>query len=815
MASTSLDSSLTSLLSVLEALPAGLMLLDPGGRCFYINSAGSALIGLTPEAILGTEFTLQFAPLERESIAAQVSASLADGLGSWTSLMRLPAGGERVIEFSLRRSVADGRSLVAVTLRDASERRRLTRTSAALAQIAASMTYAGTLEATLNALARSVMQAIGVEACSVFLVDERGGTVAACIQGIPEEFVDRLRAIWQSGRRPLSLRAMEVGHTVVVRNVPQTLLADPAFAPVAAYLRAAPWDTIISVPLIYGGRALGALTGHYTRNANPGPAEIAFLATIADQAAVAVENARLAAEAQERAALEERLNAEKQLRQTEEQYRRVFEATTDAMIISDMDGFTVEANPACCQMYGYAREEFLALHPKILSSEDLDVLRGGGSLQEQAVNHRKDGQAFHVEGRAVAFTYRGTPHVLAVIRDITERVQAYELLEQRVEERTRELATLLDVSRNVASTLEIKPLLSLILDQLKTVVDFDGATIMGVDGADLINLARVGPGRSDDVVNRRFPMAPDDLVWQAMHRGEPVIIGDVRGDTPLAIEYRRVNREVLDTALSYVRCWMGVPIMLKDRVLGLLSLASIQQDHYQPHHASLARAIADQVAVAIENAGLYEQARELAALEERQRLARELHDSVTQALFGIGLGARTARTLIDRDPEQAAESIDYVLSLAHGGMAEMRALIFELRPESLETEGLVAALQKQADATSARYEIPVHLALCDEPAAPLPVKEALYRIAQEALHNTVKHARASSIWVLLECTEGEIVLEVRDDGQGFDTGGSFPGHLGLCSMAERAARHGGAMEIESSAGQGTTVRVRIPVATKT
>ncbi|HEX6506443.1 MAG TPA: ATP-binding protein, partial [Chloroflexota bacterium] len=139
----------------------------------------------------------------------------------------------------------------------------------------------------------------------------------------------------------------------------------------------------------------------------------------------------------------------------------------------------------------------------------------------------------------------------------------------------------------------------------------------------------------------------------------------------------------------------------------------------------------------------------------------------------------------------------------------MRALIFELRPESLETEGLVQALKKQADAVRARYEIPVSSTLCDEPILPLPVKEALYRIAREALHNTIKHAQPRSVEVSLTWNEQEVVLETRDDGHGFDAGGSFPGHLGLHSMRERAERVGGTLEIESKIGEGTRVRVRI------
>jgi len=254
---------------------------------------------------------------------------------------------------------------------------------------------------------------------------------------------------------------------------------------------------------------------------------------------------------------------------------------------------------------------------------------------------------------------------------------------------------------------------------------------------------------------------------------------------------------------------MAIPLIAKDKVVGMLGLAYERPGYYTPQHAELVLAIANQASVAMENARLYEQARQLSALEERQRLARELHDSVSQALYGIALGARTARALLDRDPGKAAEPLDYVRSLAEAGLAEMRALIFELRPESLEVEGLVAALTKQAEALRARHSLDVRLDLCDEPPVSIEVKAVLYRIAQEALHNIVKHARASHAELQLSYSEASIVLAVKDDGLGFDTGEPFPGHLGLGSMRERAERMGGSFEIESSPGNGTHIRVTI------
>ena len=201
----------------------------------------------------------------------------------------------------------------------------------------------------------------------------------------------------------------------------------------------------------------------------------------------------------------------------------------------------------------------------------------------------------------------------------------------------------------------------------------------------------------------------------------------------------------------------------------------------------------------------------MAAVEERQRLARELHDSVSQALYGIALGAHTARTLLDRDPTQVAEPLDYVLSLAEAGLAEMRALIFELRPESLEIEGLVSALTKQGAALHARHDITVQTDLSAEPVLPLKVKQELYRIAQEAMHNTVKHAHASKVDLRLCQTSEAVILEVCYIGRGFDATASFPGHLGLHSMQERMKGLGGVLQIESAPGQGTRVRAQVPV----
>ncbi len=389
--------------------------------------------------------------------------------------------------------------------------------------------------------------------------------------------------------------------------------------------------------------------------------------------------------------------------------------------------------------------------------------------------------------------------------------RSYEHLEQRVAERTRELSSLLEISHTVASTLQLKPLLGLILDQLKTVVDYTGSSILTVEGEDLVFLDNRNPVPQEQLMRLRFPVKNLGLIWETIASGESILIDDVREETPPAQALREAMGDLRETTFQYVCSWMAVPLMLRDQVIGMLVLTSSEEQAFTERHATLALAIANQAAIAIENARLYAQALELAAVEERQKLARELHDSVSQALYGIALGLHTARIQLDRDPRKLPESLDDLLSLAEAALAEMRALIFELRPEALESEGLVAALARQGAALQARHDMIIQTDLCEEPALPLKAKQELYRIAQEALHNTLKHAHASKVDLVLHWTANAVILEVGDDGVGFDPLGSFPGHLGLRSMQERVSHLGGMLQIESAPGQGTHILTQVPL----
>ncbi|MCA0453708.1 MAG: GAF domain-containing protein [Chloroflexi bacterium] len=265
-----------------------------------------------------------------------------------------------------------------------------------------------------------------------------------------------------------------------------------------------------------------------------------------------------------------------------------------------------------------------------------------------------------------------------------------------------------------------------------------------------------------------------------------------------------------------IRSMAFANLVQNQRVVGIFAIGCKVQRNFTDRELRLMAGVTDLTGAALERFRLRDEterarqrAHELAALEERTRLARELHDSVSQALYGIGLGAQTAHRHLDKNPAMVRESIEYVLTLAEAGLTEMRALIFELRPESLETEGLVVALAKQGASIQARHGIQVHLELSDEPDMPLPNKESLYRVMREALHNVVKHASATQITLRMQDLDDGLALEVVDNGIGFDSDKEFPGHLGLHSMRERIAQMNGEITIASKPGEGTRLSVRI------
>jgi signal transduction histidine kinase len=264
-----------------------------------------------------------------------------------------------------------------------------------------------------------------------------------------------------------------------------------------------------------------------------------------------------------------------------------------------------------------------------------------------------------------------------------------------------------------------------------------------------------------------------------------------------------------------MRSFLGVPISTREGVIGAFYLTEkLGASEFTDQDRRLIELLAAHAAIAITNARLYEQSRELSVLSERNRLALELHDAVSQKLFSLVLTAEAAETLAGRDPVAAGEQVARLKALAQEALDELRALIFELRPPDLERDGLCGALRKHVEALRNRRAGRITLELEDEvPSDPERDAEIL-RIAQEALQNALRHAEAGHVNVRLRADDGALQLEVEDDGIGFDP--SDPElrsrRLGLTSMEERAGRLHGRLEIDSTPGTGTSVRLVVPAA---
>jgi len=264
-----------------------------------------------------------------------------------------------------------------------------------------------------------------------------------------------------------------------------------------------------------------------------------------------------------------------------------------------------------------------------------------------------------------------------------------------------------------------------------------------------------------------------------------------------------------------MRSFLGVPIISRGETIGAFYLTEKKgQRHGQftEEDEQLIITLAAHAALALERAELYERSRELSTIEERKRLARELHDSVTQTLFSITLTAEAAAALVGDDPARARHELDRLQQLAQGAMAEMRSIVFELRPADLESEGLAETLRKHVDVLRHLHACEIDVAVEGEPDLTPTAEKALLRIGQEALANAVKHAAAPRVTVQLAANPSGVTLTVADDGNGFDPEQAITRsrRLGLTSMRERAEALGGSFSIRSKPGAGTTIAVEVP-----
>jgi len=505
----------------------------------------------------------------------------------------------------------------------------------------------------------------------------------------------------------------------------------------------------------------------------------------------------------------------------ERTYQSIFEAASDALIVHDVEtGRVVAANPAAGAMHGYARDEFIGLHlatfihpdSQPLFSEYVRAVQSGDLYPGLMVHLRRDGSSFHVEWRGATFAYQARACLLSVVRDVSERVRAEQQLQQRVEARTREQSTLREISQTLASALELQP--ALILDQLRVLIDYTHAALFAVEDSALVALAVRGPQQLEQAVPFDVRLDGPETLAALFNGHQPIRIADVRSADPAAQFLRALLHDSAAVLLQEMQSWMWVPLAVEGRVMGGIGVAHAERNYFSAHHAELALTVANQAAIALVNAELYERAQTLAALHERQRLAQNLHDAVNQSLFSAGLIAEVLPRIWERNPDEVWRSLEDLRRLTRAALAEMRALLAELRPSILTDTDLGDLLHQLGSAFTGRTDVPVTVDVTGQGDLPTEVQVAFYRVCQEGLNNVAKHADAGQVTIWLRRTAGAVELRLCDDGRGFDPAHISPGRSGLSMMRERAQAVGATLSIASQPNHGTELTLHWTQATK-
>ena len=495
-------------------------------------------------------------------------------------------------------------------------------------------------------------------------------------------------------------------------------------------------------------------------------------------------------------------------------YRSIFDAASDGMIIYDLEtGLIVDANLAAYRMHGFSREEFIGqkmsafIHPDSQSefSEFLQAFQSEGMFDVLTLHKRQDGNTFYAQWRGTAFMYQTQGCLLGIIRDVSKRIQAEQNLNQRVETRTHEQATLLQISHTLASTLVLQP--GLILDQLREIVDFSHGGLFALEDSSLVSMALRGTSLLDLSTHFRIRIKDPETLAILFNEHRPIRIADIWSDNPQAEFLRLLLDGGAAALLEGMQSWMWVPLAVRGRLIGGIGVAEAGKNYFSSHHADLALSVANQAAITMINAELYKQAQALAVLEERQSLARNLHDGVNQSLFSAGLIAEVLPRLWERDQEEARRSLEDLRRLTRGAQAEMRVLLAELRPSTITDSNLGDLLRLLGNALSARTNIPVVINVTGDFTFPAEVQIAFYRICQEAFNNIAKHSKANQVEINLKQEVGNIELAICDDGQGFDLNKTYAGHYGLGMMRERAEAAGALFSVSSQPGHGTELTI--------
>jgi two-component system nitrate/nitrite sensor histidine kinase NarX len=495
---------------------------------------------------------------------------------------------------------------------------------------------------------------------------------------------------------------------------------------------------------------------------------------------------------------------------SEKEYRNIFEVAGDGLVIYDIGlDSIIETNPAAYKMHGYTRQEFIGLNPVIimlpesyaLFLEQTRTTEPESLFELLTIHRRKDGSPFHTEERVSRIDYQGRQCVLSVIRDVSRRILREKDLSRQVDIQRREQTTLLTISHTLASTLDFQP--DLILDQLQQILEYTHGGLFALEDASLVALAMHGIPQLAGTSPLRIHMQGPKTLAALFNQHRPIRIADIWSDAPQAQFLRTLLNDESAVLLEGMSAWMWVPLAVKGRIIGGVGMAHEKLNYFTLHQADLALSVANLAAISMVNMELNKKAQALAVLDERQRLAHNLHDAINQSLFSAGLIAEVLPRLWERDQEEARRSLEDLRRLTRGAMGEMRALLAELRPSTLTDAELGDLLRLLGNSFTGRTNIPARVTVVGQGVLPADVQVAIYRICQEALNNILKHAEAGKVEIFLHHEENGVEVRIRDDGQGFDSERTPSGHYGLSMMLERAEGVGAQLSISSQPGHGT------------
>ncbi|MFN2122374.1 MAG: histidine kinase [Candidatus Promineifilaceae bacterium] len=385
----------------------------------------------------------------------------------------------------------------------------------------------------------------------------------------------------------------------------------------------------------------------------------------------------------------------------------------------------------------------------------------------------------------------------------SDQAQTLQQLQQQVAEQTRKISALHEILESVSATAELPVVLN---KSLKA------ALVAAKGQAGFIHL-REKSGKTMRLVARHnipdsiaeniaIVSSLDGLVAWVARNGQSIFIPNMAEDP----------RTVYLSASRTMQVYVGVPISRGQRVWGTLSIIGRVPSQFSDDEVNLLTSVGEEIGLVVENARLRRQAERLLVVQERNRLARELHDSVTQSLYSVTLFAEAGRrTALAADDEESVEYFAQIGKTGQQALKEMRLLIYKLRPSILSKEGLARALQQRLNSVEGRAGVKGRLIVEGEAKLSPLLEDALYQIAQEALNNALKHAMASEVIVHLDIMDSsQVVISIEDNGRGFDLETAVQSDgMGLTSMQERVESYGGTLSIQSQLGQGTTVEARL------